>query len=423
MAHSTPKKATLSQGRMYSAAVRNPVGHKSNAELEAEMVKTDVDPAVMVKFILLKDLQPAQLANVIISLGLPARSIKTMFAVDVGRITVQMTSQQYADDVKAKYRNNLNNCQASLRLVEAEETKFVSVSRVFGDYSDEKVKQLVFGGYAAKVVSVHYERFKTSDGELLWFTGRRFYNLLKVDHDNLPELEPYVELGKGYRSYVRVQGRKRQCLRCKSEGHLIADCPEEDRREKILKEDDEEGKRDGDDEEDGRKSDGETDDDVSEFSNITVDEDDTQHESTTEETTYQSNVIRASNTSNPAWSDPTFRQALKKNFVPRINNVKRKFPTTPVRTPLHWKTAIANMSAKERKQSSKLAKLAENDELTPEMIRKEHRTLGLVLQSPNLMNLTDDPLAEPFDYRDIFQPQPIYIPDSNSLNNKFNETY
>ena len=62
--------------------------------------------------------------------------------------------------MKAKHRNNLNDCQASVRLVEAEETKFVSVSCVFGDFSDEKVKRLVFGRYAAKVVLIHYELSK-----------------------------------------------------------------------------------------------------------------------------------------------------------------------------------------------------------------------------------------------------------------------
>ena len=47
MAHSslTPRGRVITRGRMYSAAVKNPAGHKTNAEMEAEMVQTEIDPA------------------------------------------------------------------------------------------------------------------------------------------------------------------------------------------------------------------------------------------------------------------------------------------------------------------------------------------------------------------------------------------
>lgn len=246
-ASSTPRK-NPPQGvgppakKSYSAAMKHPPGHKTNAAMQEAMVRTEIDPAVMVKFALLKDLKPGDVAQLIASYGLPVQSIFTMFAVEVGRITVQMTSQQYAEELKQKHRYNMKNGQDSLRLLEEDETMFVSVSRVFGDFSDEKVKSLVFGDNASKIVSINYERYKTAKGELLFFTGRRFYNFLKADHDALPDLPPYVVLDKNHRSYVCVQGRKRQCLRCKSEDHLIAECPEkEERREKIPEEKDEEG--------------------------------------------------------------------------------------------------------------------------------------------------------------------------------------
>ena len=402
---STPRK-TLPQGggfsrKKYSAAVRNPPGHKTNAEMEADMVRTDVDPAVLVKFVLLKDLQPVEVGQLITSYGFPVQSIKTMFALETGRITVQMTSQQYAEDLKTKHRNNLNNGQASLRLIEAEETKFVSVSRVFGDFSDEKVKRLVFGDLASKVVSVHYERLKTANGELLWFTGRRFYNFLKVDHDELPELAPFVELDKGHRSWVRVQGRKRQCLRCKSEGHLIADCPEEDEREKIQEESDEEG----DDESDKEESSEEEKEkdppfavsqDISNISEGTED--------FVEVPEASNNIVTQSNTSNPAWATQSFYSK------------KRKFPTSNVNVPGHWK---AHCQGNPKVKKEVRTYLENRTELTPEFIRalckqKHDETqinIGMMM-SPNLKLLTDDPNAAEFDWDAIFLP-----PDSFLSNN------
>ena len=268
------------------------------------------------------------------------------------------------------------------------------MSRVFGDFSDEKVKRLVFGGYAAKVVSVHYERFKTSDGELLWFTGRRFYNLLKVDHDNLPELEPYVELGKGYRSYVRVQGRKRQCLRCKSEGHLIADCPEEDEREKIQEENDEEGDDESDKEESSEEEKEEdppfaVSQDISNISEGTEDFEEVPEAG--------NNIVTQSNTSNPAWATRSF-------FAK-----KRKFPTSNVNVPGHWKTRCQeNPNVKKEVKKH----LANATEISPETVRalcKEKGGFFSAQLSPNMMLLTDDSDAEDFDWDAIFLPP-------NSLN-------
>ena len=389
-ASSTPRKIPP-QGvgppakKSYSAAMKHPPGHKTNAAMQEAMVRTEIDPAVMVKFALLKDLKPCDVAQLITSYGLPVQSIFTMFAVEVGRITVQMTSQQYAEELKQKHRSNMKNGQDSLRLLEEDETMFVSVSRVFGDFSDEKVKSLVFGDNASKVVSINYERYKTAKGELLWFTGRRFYNFLKVDHDALPDLPPYVVLDKNHRSYVRVQGRKRQCLRCKSENHLIADCPEkEERRIDTISEeeetDKEESSSEGEEEDDQKKEDPPfaVSQDISNISEGTEDFEEVPEAGNT--------VVTQSNTSNPAWASRSYYTK------------KRKFPAEPVKFPKQWKEEIKRSKGVPEEDKEKILEL---EELTTESLRADPESF-FALISPNVTQFTDDPEAEDFDYDETF---------------------
>ena len=385
---STPRKdhPTPPARRSYCAATKRPAGFKTNTELQAEMNKTAIDPAVMVKFQLERDLLPCDVGLLIASYGLPLSSIRTMYSAEEGRVAVQMVNQQYAEMVKQKHRNNTNDGQASLRLIEAEDSKFVSVSRVTGDYSDEKVKELLFGEHASRVVSVHYERYKMNDGQLTWLTGRRFYNFLLEDFEKLPDLPPFIQLDERNRSYVRVQGKKRQCLRCKSEGHLVADCPLPDRRNTIVEEEDE------------------GDDDDTSGDDDTKKEDDTGLQDLSSIADELDQRLQSSDVEDP---------------VPKPSHLtpkKRKYPTAPVKQPAHWKDPIQNNPNLDKKIKAQWRK---NKELTPEMIRNVASSTFLQSLSPNLALLSDDPDAAEFD------PDEIFRPPSNSLiiNNNFNTTY
>ena len=387
---STPRKdhPTPPARRSYSAATKRPPGFKTNTELQAEMTKTAIDPAVMVKFKLERDLLPCDVGLLIASYGLPLNSIRTMYSAEEGRVAVQMVNQQYAEMVKQKHRNNTNNGQASLHLIEAEDSKFVSVSRVTGDYSDEKVKQLLFGDHASRVVSVHYERYKMNDGQLLWLTGRRFYNFLLDDFEKLPDLPQFIQLDERNRSYVRVQGKKRQCLRCKSEGHLVADCPLPEERNTVVEEEDE-----GDDEDSSSEEDTKKEDDTSlqDVSSIADDGGENRHEISEVE-------------------DPAHPPS---HLTPK----KRKFPTKSVVVPDHWKKEIGKTDISEKTKKHWM----DRHVLTPEQVRELAATSTFFLSknlSPNMALLTDDSDADEFDHDEIFKPL------SNGLIIKqFNETY
>ena len=181
---------------------------------------------------------------------------------------------------------------------------------------------------------------------------------------------------------------------------MIADCPEkEEKRNDTISEeeetDKEESSSDEEEEDDQKKEDlpFAVSQDISNISDGTTDFEEVPEAG--------NNIVTQSNTSNPAWATQSF-------FAKR----KRKFPTTNVNVPGHWKTRC-----QENPKVTKEVKeyLANATELTPEAVRElcKHKDSIFSAQlSPNLKLLTDDPNAADFDWDAIFLP-----PDSFLSNN------
>ena len=156
-------------GGSYAQALRRKpaADFPTNEMLVGRMSASAPNAACFLRFRLLQELTPLQVGNAIAAAGVEMPRILAMFAVGDGIIKVQFCTAEATEHCKCQYGNNVGNTQGKLQLLSSVKTRYISVSRVPGDVSDEQVKLLLFGENQPRVHSVHHERYRNEQGDLL----------------------------------------------------------------------------------------------------------------------------------------------------------------------------------------------------------------------------------------------------------------
>ena len=226
--------------RAFSAVVKaKPIAAEfpSNEALAQGMAATTVSADKSVMLILQKDMMPVDVGVALASVGVPMPHIISMFAVDNRRINVMFNSPETMARFRTEYFNNKANIQAKVKLAERKKTKYIMLSRVPGDFSDEELKRLLFGDeYQVQIDSIYHERCPDQDGKLMWLTGRRFFRIPVEDFENLKSeshnwdfISTSIELAPGFHALVKIEGLGLRCHHCHETTHKIADCPNKDK--------------------------------------------------------------------------------------------------------------------------------------------------------------------------------------------------
>ena len=226
--------------RAFSAVVKaKPIAAEfpSNEALAQGMAATTVSADKSVMLILQKDMMPVDVGVALASVGVPMPHIISMFAVDNRRINVMFNSPETMARFRTEYFNNKANIQAKVKLAERKKTKYIMISRVPGDFSDEELKRLLLGDrYPLQIDSIYHERCPDKDGKLMWLTGRRFFRIpvedfeqLKSDTNNFDYMDTSIELAPGFHALVKIEGLALRCHHCHETTHKLADCPNKDK--------------------------------------------------------------------------------------------------------------------------------------------------------------------------------------------------
>ena len=220
--------------RAFSAVVKaKPIAAEfpSNEALAQGMAATTVSADKNVMLLLQKDMMPVEVGTALALAGVPMSHIISMFAVDSRRINVMFNSPETMARFRTEYFNNKANIQQKMKIAERKKTKFILLSCVPGDFSDEELKKLLFGTNPPRIDSIYHERCPNEDGKLMWLTGRRFFRIPEEDFKklNFDSIPTSIELAPGFRVLVKLEGIALRCHHCHETTHKIADCPNKDK--------------------------------------------------------------------------------------------------------------------------------------------------------------------------------------------------
>ena len=230
-----------SQTRAYAAVTRPlpAMDFPSNEVLVERMTVHTASPSLEVKLALLTKMLPFDVGGTLEASGVPLNEISSMYAIANGCIKVLFSNLETMERFKAGYTNNVGGIQSKLRWLNGIQTKYVLVSRIPGNYSDEAIKNLLFGHSPPPIQSVHHERSKDRNGRLMWLTGRRFYRIPvdafeKLDFTAVP---PSIEIDTGIYALVKIEGMNDRCFHCRKTGHKYANCTERDKEDSAILQD------------------------------------------------------------------------------------------------------------------------------------------------------------------------------------------
>jgi len=104
-------------------------------------------------------------------------------------------------------------------------THSILCCKVPGSYSQEKLEKFIFGEQTPRVVSREAERQKDDAGNPLWFTGRRWINVLAGDFDKLRRIPTDIRISRDWKISIHLQkGPPKKCHFCKEDGHMKQQC-------------------------------------------------------------------------------------------------------------------------------------------------------------------------------------------------------
>ena len=222
------------QPRLFSSVVKaKPIAalFPSNEILAQGMAATTVSTEKSVMLLLQKDMMPVEVGVALALAGVPMPHIISMFAVDQRRINVMFNSPETTARFMTEYYNNKANIQQKMKIAERRKTKFILLSCVPGDFSDEELIKQLFGTNPPRIDSIYHERCPNEDGKMMWLTGRRFLRIPEEDFKklNLDFIPTSIQLAPGFRVLVKLEGMALRCHHCHETTHKLAVCPNKDK--------------------------------------------------------------------------------------------------------------------------------------------------------------------------------------------------
>ena len=222
------------QPRLFSSVVKaKPIAalFPSNEILAQGMAATTVSTEKSVMLLLQKDMMPVEVGVALALAGVPMPHIISMFAVDQRRINVMFNSPETTARFMTEYYNNKANIQQKMKIAERKKTKFILLSCVPGDFSDEELIKQLFGTNPPRIDSIYHERCPNEDGKMMWLTGRRFLRIPEEDFKklNLDFIPTSIQLAPGFRVLVKLEGMALRCHHCHETTHKLAVCPNKDK--------------------------------------------------------------------------------------------------------------------------------------------------------------------------------------------------
>ena len=141
--------------------------------------------------------------NALLDLGLQCREdFVTIFPLSrVKHYEIQFRSQQSLE----KFEKLHAECEKTKALFRINRTlKSIMITRVWGDMSYDELENLLFPPILGPVdiVSKNAEQMKTKDGNKLWYTGRRFYQLRVEEFNRIKHILPTHLVCADHKMYV-----------------------------------------------------------------------------------------------------------------------------------------------------------------------------------------------------------------------------
>ena len=323
-----------SQTRAYAAVTRPlpAMDFPSNEVLVERMTVHTASPSLEVKLALLTKMLPFDVGGTLEASGVPLNEISSMYAIANGCIKVLFSNLETMERFKAGYTNNVGGIQSKLRWLNGIQTKYVLVSRIPGNYSDEAIKNLLFGHSPPPIQSVHHERSKDRNGRLMWLTGRRFYRIPVDAFENLDftAVPPSIEIDTGIYALVKIEGMNDRCFHCRKTGHKYANCTERDKEDSAILQDSSSSS-----EEEEEK---EEDEPLANSQNQGVQSNDTQvvdEQSTPKSTDVTKDTLQETPVTpvTPLQSTPIARRTRKNTYNPALKTNHPSFTLPPPDTP------------------------------------------------------------------------------------------
>lgn len=108
-------------------------------------------------------------------------------------------------------------------------SKSIMITRCYATLSKQELENMLFPPILGKVsiLSRSIETKTTTDGDILFHTGRRFYTLPADEFERVKNIIPtfLIDPLDGNKMHVNFEGSQQQCFKCNSREHLIATCP------------------------------------------------------------------------------------------------------------------------------------------------------------------------------------------------------